>query len=382
MKLARDGGARNRAQSGAGLVKEWGLGTWFRKGKGAGRGVVDLFYVQGGAQFANLVRDQLGSVRAIFDEAEVRESNTTYTPFGVQTPNVSAESKTTETKGFIGERYDAGAGLQYLNARYYDPELALFIQPDWFEVIEPGVGGNRYSYSFNDPVNKMDPNGNAYSNPNDTDADRAQGIAVGQNPGSTSTSFGDFNNDGLQDKATTTFGENGNVSSIGYSFGFDPAESDPNGGSLVQKSTQSWLKNKVRPIGLVKNKKTGRVESVLTANSRNTAAKTAFATKRGLFRARRSEALNKAKEAWGIPKSTKPDRVVKPNTYEGRLIGLDHRNVRQYEFTNNKGQKISIREDKAVNYGRTDGTGNQVEHFNSGLTGGKLTRHDYFGLLN
>jgi predicted GIY-YIG superfamily endonuclease len=47
-----------------------------------------------------------------------------------------------------------------LNARYYDPKLALFIQPDWFEVTEPGVGTNRYAYSFNDPVNGSDPGGN------------------------------------------------------------------------------------------------------------------------------------------------------------------------------------------------------------------------------
>lgn len=60
-----------------------------------------------------------------------------------------------------GERYDEDAGLQYLNARYYDPELGRFIQPDWFEVTEPGVGTNRYAYSFNDPVNLMDPGGNA-----------------------------------------------------------------------------------------------------------------------------------------------------------------------------------------------------------------------------
>ncbi|MCP5355242.1 MAG: hypothetical protein H6903_08585, partial [Rhodobacteraceae bacterium] len=38
--------------------------------------------------------------------------------------------------------------LQYLNARYYDPRLAMFIQPDWWEVTQPGVGTNRYSYSF------------------------------------------------------------------------------------------------------------------------------------------------------------------------------------------------------------------------------------------
>jgi RHS repeat-associated protein len=62
-------------------------------------------------------------------------------------------------KGWIGERYDEGAGLQYLNARYYDPELGMFIQPDWWEVSEAGVGTNRYSYSFNDPLNMVDSNG-------------------------------------------------------------------------------------------------------------------------------------------------------------------------------------------------------------------------------
>jgi len=65
-----------------------------------------------------------------------------------------------QTKGWIGERFDADAGLQYLNARYYDPELSLFLQPDWFEVTKAGVGTNRFSYSFNDPVNGFDPGGN------------------------------------------------------------------------------------------------------------------------------------------------------------------------------------------------------------------------------
>ena len=66
-----------------------------------------------------------------------------------------------ETRGFIGEHFDAEAGLQYLNARYYDPEMGLFLQPDWLDPTDPGVGTNRYAYSFNDPVNLSDPAGNA-----------------------------------------------------------------------------------------------------------------------------------------------------------------------------------------------------------------------------
>lgn len=37
---------------------------------------------------------------------------------------------------------------------------AMFIQPDWLDPTQPGVGTNRYSYSFNDPINRLDPNGN------------------------------------------------------------------------------------------------------------------------------------------------------------------------------------------------------------------------------
>jgi len=47
----------------------------------------------------------------------------------------------------------------YLNARYYDPTLGLFLQPDWFEVTKQGVGTNRYAYNANDPINQMDPSG-------------------------------------------------------------------------------------------------------------------------------------------------------------------------------------------------------------------------------
>ncbi|MFP3345157.1 RHS repeat-associated core domain-containing protein, partial [Halomonas sp. SIMBA_159] len=76
-----------------------------------------------------MYRDQLGSIRKILNGNSEEIKNATYAPFGTIDERVSSAGLATaeETKGFIGERFDAGAGLQYLNARYYDPELASFI---------------------------------------------------------------------------------------------------------------------------------------------------------------------------------------------------------------------------------------------------------------
>ena len=107
-----------------------------------------------------LFRDQLNSVRVLADAFQVVEEKSSYTPFGEENESILTVNAVPEKVGWIGERFDAGAGLQFLNARYYDPESGLFLQPDWFEVTEAGVGTNRYSYSFNDPVNLSDPGGN------------------------------------------------------------------------------------------------------------------------------------------------------------------------------------------------------------------------------
>jgi RHS repeat-associated protein len=112
------------------------------------------------AQATCLHRDGLSSVLAITNAAGVKIEAALYKPFGEQSEWLLPANTAPETKGWIGERFDADAGLQYVNARYYDPELSLFLQPDWFEVTKEGVGTNRFSYSFKDPVNLSDPNGN------------------------------------------------------------------------------------------------------------------------------------------------------------------------------------------------------------------------------
>jgi len=107
--------------------------------------------------------DHQGTVHAVFTGTGAKARRYEYRAWGKREGSwdyLPAEPH--ESKGWIGERYDAESGLQYLNARYYDPDLGRFIQPDWWEVTEPGVGTNRYAYSNNDPVNLMDPGGNCW----------------------------------------------------------------------------------------------------------------------------------------------------------------------------------------------------------------------------
>jgi len=63
------------------------------------------------------------------DSSGALVSANNYTPFGELTAWYTDPATTDETIGFIGERYDEDSVLQYLNARYYDPDLAMFIQP-------------------------------------------------------------------------------------------------------------------------------------------------------------------------------------------------------------------------------------------------------------
>jgi RHS repeat-associated protein len=107
-----------------------------------------------GSNIENLVSDHLGSVRAV---RGVANSTHDYGPYGA--PLITNGSTALNTKGYINERYDTETGLQYLNARYYDPNLGRFLSPDTWDPTLPGVDINRYAYAGNDPINGMDPSG-------------------------------------------------------------------------------------------------------------------------------------------------------------------------------------------------------------------------------
>ena len=105
---------------------------------------------RGGKSYYYLT-DALGSTVAMVDEAGKKTASYYYSPRGVTVP--------TETKGaeqpyrFAGTYQDATA-MYHMGARYYDPRIGRFTQPD-----PSGQETNPYLYAAGDPVNQIDPTG-------------------------------------------------------------------------------------------------------------------------------------------------------------------------------------------------------------------------------
>ncbi len=113
-----------------------------------------------GATINWMQRDHLSSVRLMTDATGTVISENHFRPYGERTDVQVSLTVPRESKGWIGERDDPETGLTYLNARYYDPVLARFVSPDWFDPSMLGVGTNRYAYALNNPIAHKDPSGN------------------------------------------------------------------------------------------------------------------------------------------------------------------------------------------------------------------------------
>jgi RHS repeat-associated protein len=108
-----------------------------------------LYYVHG---------DLLGSTVAVSDAAGGEVGRVQYDPYGeVLTSTLPV---TLTDRLFTGQRLDSSTGLYYYNARYYDPYLGRFIQPDSLvpDPLNPQAW-NRFSYVYNNPTSYVDPSG-------------------------------------------------------------------------------------------------------------------------------------------------------------------------------------------------------------------------------
>ena len=108
--------------------------------------------------FSYLGNDVLGSTAVALNASGQLTAAQLYGPYG----NVRYSSGTMPTDiGFTGQRGDSVTGLDYYNARYYDPVVGLFISAD---TVLPGNGYDpwglsRYAYVRGNPETMTDPTG-------------------------------------------------------------------------------------------------------------------------------------------------------------------------------------------------------------------------------
>jgi len=110
---------------------------------------------EGSAVYAT-VGDHLGSV-TVLAQGGSPAGVTRYLPYGA----IRLETGVWVTdRRFTGQRWEQGLGLYDYNARFYDPALGRFLQPDPI-VPEPGDPRalNRYAYVYNNPLRYTDPSG-------------------------------------------------------------------------------------------------------------------------------------------------------------------------------------------------------------------------------
>ena len=110
-----------------------------------------------------LLTDHLGSTAITANGAtgawvgEVR-----YKAWGEERPACGSPpcGTTPTTYRYTGQRWEAGLGLYFYNARWYDPALGRFVQAD---TVQPNPGDpqqlNRFSYARDNPLRYRDPSG-------------------------------------------------------------------------------------------------------------------------------------------------------------------------------------------------------------------------------
>jgi RHS repeat-associated protein len=98
------------------------------------------------------------------DTSGVLLEGATYDSFGqltLRAPDgtVLPQSAVGNPYGFTGREVDAESGLHYFRARYYDPTTGRFLQEDPMGLAGGDI--NLFRYVFNNPVNLLDPFGEA-----------------------------------------------------------------------------------------------------------------------------------------------------------------------------------------------------------------------------
>jgi RHS repeat-associated protein len=102
--------------------------------------------------------NNLGSSNVLTDRSGNLVQHYEYATFGQTTYQNNASAFPVSNR-YTGQICDDETGLYYYGARYYDPQLGRFIQPDSSVPSDDPQTLNRYAYCGNNPLKYVDPTG-------------------------------------------------------------------------------------------------------------------------------------------------------------------------------------------------------------------------------
>lgn len=136
----------------------------------AGVAIADYFPSTGAQSISYLLKDHIGSIHTVLNEAGQISATMHFSAFGDRhasnwkTPLTSflyAPLNNITTKGFTGHEQVDDMGMIHMNGRTYDPRLGRFLQADALvQEAKFSQSLNRYSYVMNNPLSFTDPSGN------------------------------------------------------------------------------------------------------------------------------------------------------------------------------------------------------------------------------
>jgi RHS repeat-associated protein len=112
--------------------------------------------------------DQEASTETAFTSGGGLETSRAYNPYGERRSGGEFDSD----RGWIGQIEDDSTKLSYLNARYYDPNIGVFLSPDPVLQLDSPKSLNRYAYANNNPVTFTDGSGKCPGCPDGLSSER------------------------------------------------------------------------------------------------------------------------------------------------------------------------------------------------------------------
>jgi RHS repeat-associated protein len=133
--------------------------------------VTVIYYYAGGQRIAQRTRigtapdrleylfgDHLGSSSLVTNSSFVKTAELRYTAWGK--PRSTTGTVAANAFTYTGQRQEAGIGLNFYKARWYDSNIGHFAQADTIvpDLAKP-QSWDRYAYTSGNPVNRVDPDG-------------------------------------------------------------------------------------------------------------------------------------------------------------------------------------------------------------------------------